>query len=263
MLTSPNRKPLLWITITIFSYLPSCTKTHDGPGTTPGSSNDTTSTPSKPVPSSTGRLYYYPTLDFGTTIQCQDPYTNQPVWNYNPNYLLGGFAGTPVVVNDTLFANYDVSYVFAINAGTGKMIWRSPQLATHANPTGPDPRDNGPAYSNGKLFTNTTNGITCLSSSTGQILWSNEDGSDYYTTPVVDKAKVFVGTYTYHYTGIPDTFAFKAIDVNTGTTVWKTLVPVQSWGNPLIGNGVLLDVDGTGNYVALDENSGAPIWTRP
>jgi outer membrane protein assembly factor BamB len=223
--------------------------------------NDTISASFNLGPSSKAYAYFfvYP----GYTIQCQDLYANQPVWTS----IAGGnqipFTGTPVVVNDTLYANYnDVSNVFALSASTGNVIWKSPEMYINPNMAGPALVDGGPIYSSGKLYIGTQHGITCLNSTTGQILWADQDGSDYYTTPVVDGGKVFVGTYTYHYTGIPDTFAYKAIDANTGATIWKQLT-AQSTSYPIACNGVLVYYDVNSSYTALNENSGAQVWTKP
>ena len=229
--------------------------------------NDTISAPFTLDLSSTGFIYSYQTslADRGIMVRCVDLYTNQQMWTYSPQYLLGGFLGTPVVVNDTLYANYDISYVFALNAKTGAVIWRSPQLTfTSQYDSWNYPNENGPLYSDGKVYTNTGNGITCLNSATGQILWVNEDGNNYYTTPVVDNGKVIVGIRISHY-GIPDTFAVKAIDVNTGATIWNQVNNIQSNGTPIVCNNFVLYntflVNGNpGSVIALDESTGAQVW---
>jgi outer membrane protein assembly factor BamB len=223
--------------------------------------NDSISAPFKLALSSNAYAYFY-TTNFPTfTIQCQNLYTNQGVWTYTEAYGYP-FVGTPVVVNDTLFANDNNNDVLALNASTGKIIWQSPPLYAIQNNTGPYQADGGPIYSNGKLYLNTSSAITCLNSSTGQILWSNGSADDYYTTPVVDGGKVFEGTYTYHYTGIPDTFAYKAIDANSGATIWKQPIAAQSSYFPIASNGVLVYDDENSNYNALDENTGLQLWTK-
>jgi outer membrane protein assembly factor BamB len=219
---------------------------------------------------STGYVYFYLTQlgTGGQTVQCEDVYTNQRVWTFDPKFLLGGFQGTPVVVNDTLYANYDISFVFALNAKTGSVIWKSPQLTftSQYDNNFEAPYQNGPIYSDGKVYINTGNSITCLNSATGQILWGDQDGTDYYTTPVVDNGKVFVGTLNDHYgsSGIPDTFAFKALDGNTGATIWKQVNGIQSVGSPIACNGFVLynSYSNTSNdqCVALDEMTGTQVW---
>lgn len=226
--------------------------------------NDTISASFKLGSSSKAYAYFY-TGNFKNIIQCQDLFTNQPVWRSTAGGENVPFWGTPIVVNDTLFANYnDVSNVYAINPSTGNVIWKSPEMLINRDASGPGLIDGGPIYSNGKLYIGTQHGITCLSSKTGQILWSNADGSDYYTTPVVDGGKVFVGTSMYQFTipATPSTFAYKAIDANTGATIWKQLNGTQSTGYPLASNGVLIYNGLNGNYVALDQKSGAQIWSR-
>jgi outer membrane protein assembly factor BamB len=224
--------------------------------------NDTISASFKlPASSKALAYFYYPIYNY--TIMCWDLYTNQRVWSS----LAGGngvpFAGTPTVVNDTLFANYnDVSNVFAINASTGNVIWKSPTMSINPNGSGPSLIDGGPIYNNGKLYIGTQHGITCLNSSTGKILWSNSDGSDYYTTPVVDGGKVFVGTYKYYSAGMSGMYAYKAIDANTGATIWTQLNGTQSAQYPIASNGFLIYNDMNGNYFALDENSGTQLWSR-
>jgi outer membrane protein assembly factor BamB len=224
--------------------------------------NDTISASFKLSASSKAYAYFFMPI-YNTGIQCQDLYTNQRVWSSMFGGGGGSYSGTPLIVNDTLFANYDNVYnVLAINATTGNLIWRSPQMMIKTNPYGPTLGDGGPVYYNGKLYIGNQYSITCLNSSTGQILWSNADGSEYYTVPVVDGGKVFVGTYKYYYTGLPDTFAFKAIDANTGATIWKHVKGTQSNGYPVACNGVLIYNDLNGDYYAFDENTGTQLWMR-
>ena len=219
--------------------------------------------------STTGFMYFYQTnlTQDGMTVQCEDLYNNQRVWTFNPNFLMGAFQGTPVVVNDTLFANYDITCVFALNAKTGSLIWTSPQLTFTSQYDSWDvPGENGPIYSDGKVYTNTGNGITCLNSATGQIIWVDEDGDNYYTTPVVDNGEVFVGTLHSPYggSGIPDTFAFKALDANTGTTIWKQVNGIQANGSPIACNGLVLynsySYTNNEDCIALDEMTGTQVW---
>lgn len=221
--------------------------------------NDTISATFKLGFSSKGYAYYYTPY----AIRCADIYTNQLVWTCTAGGYGIPFTGTPVVVNDTLYANYDdIASVYAINATTGNIIWNSGNLFSSPNETGPSLSDGGPVYSNGKVYVNSSSGIYCLNSTTGQVLWYNGNGiDDYYTTPVVDGGKVFVGTYTYHYTGIPDTFAYKAIDGNTGATIWKQLT-TESTAYPIACNGVVIFNDLQGNFTALDQNTGSQIWTK-
>jgi outer membrane protein assembly factor BamB len=222
---------------------------------------DTLSAPFKLALSSTAYAYFYTANFPNYSIQCQNLFTNQSIWTYKEPYGYP-FVGTPIVANDTLYANDNNNDVLALNASTGKVIWQSSPLFAIQNMTGPAVMDGGPIYSSGKLYLNTSSAITCLSSNTGQILWSNGSADDYYTTPVVDGGKVFEGTYTYHYTGIPDTFAYKAIDANSGATIWKQPIAAQSSYFPVASNGVLVYDDGNSNYNALDENSGVQLWTK-
>jgi outer membrane protein assembly factor BamB len=216
--------------------------------------NDTTSAPFT-LDLTIAYNYYYGFYD--GLVHCVNVTTNQSVWTSNGGYDYSVFYGTPAIVGDTLFACYnDIDFVYAINATTGNTIWKSANMYASSAVNGPSIDDGGPIYSNGRLYILAqAQGVSCLNSTTGQILWTN-GGTWYYTIPVVDNGKVFVGTL-----GNPDAFAFKAIDANTGATLWNQSLVGQTGGTPIVCNGLLIYTSGNGTCTALDENTGAQAWT--
>jgi len=227
--------------------------------------NDTVSAPFNLDLSSIAYAYYYiVNPGFSSYIECQNLLTNQLVWNCTGGLNYAPFFGTPAVVNDTLYACYnDIDYVFAVNASTGKVIWQSVDMYATAGGTGAFLNDGGPIYSNGRLYiASSSYGVSCLNSATGQVLWTNYDGTWYYTTPVVDGGKVFEGTFKYIYSGLPTTNAFKAIDANSGATIWTQDLPGQTSETPIVCNGLLIFTSAYGTCTALDENTGAQVWSN-
>jgi outer membrane protein assembly factor BamB len=182
-----------------------------------------------------------------------------------------GYA-TPVVIDSRvyMFARQgDEEVLAALDADTGKVIWRasytapftiSPAAARHEK--GPK---STPTFADGKLFTLGMTGIVAaFDAATGRRLWQtppSQPGPLYHTamSPLVDRglAVVHVGS---HGRG-----ALTAFDVNTGAVKWHWDGDGPGYGSPIAA-----DFEGTRQIVTLTQENivgvsaatGELLWKR-
>lgn len=184
-----------------------------------------------------------------------------------------GYA-TPLLVGDRLYVfarQGDDEVMMALDAGTGKQIWRTGARAMfkmHSATVshGPGPKST-PAYADGRLFAiGMTGAVTAFDARTGKVLWQHP-GSEplpLYTThafsPLVDR-----GLVVFHVGG-KDVGALTAFDVRTGAVKWRWDGDGPSYGSP-----VILEVAGSRQIVTMTEHkaigvdaaTGALLWERP
>ncbi|MEI9967767.1 MAG: PQQ-dependent dehydrogenase, methanol/ethanol family [Terracidiphilus sp.] len=160
-------------------------------------------------------------------------------WYFDTDSEPGALEATPIVANGTLYATLTWDVVIAVDARTGKLLWRyDPQISRHNfvpgsqnDPnrvrTGPTillPANRGPAFYDGKVYVGLLDGrLIALDAATGKLTWevhtTNPD-SEYSITgaPRVIKGKVIIGN------GGAD-FSCRgyvsAYDAGTGKLLWR------------------------------------------
>jgi len=183
-----------------------------------------------------------------------------------------GYA-TPLVVGDRIYvySRQDEDEVMrALDAGSGKVIWRSsypvsfkmnPATARH----GPGPKST-PTFADGRLFTLGMTGIvTAFDAETGKRLWQKPAPPVqpmFHTamSPLVDGRLVIV------HVGGHDNGALTAFDVATGEVRWSWNGDGPAYGSPLV-----FDLGGTRqvvtftqrNFVGVSVATGELLWSRP
>lgn len=158
---------------------------------------------------------------------------------------IGSYVATPVVVGGVAYLQELSSSVYAIDATTGAVRWKT----VYDEPTiGP----NGVAVSDGRVFGATATRVFALDARDGRELWSRKiafrqgEGTDM--APGVDDGVVYVSTVP---VTTQETYAggvrgiLWALDAATGRTRWKwATVPADLWGD-------------------REENSGGGLWHPP
>jgi outer membrane protein assembly factor BamB len=183
-----------------------------------------------------------------------------------------GYA-TPVVIGTRvyMFARQgDEEVLEALDADTGKVIWRtsytapftiSPAAARHEK--GPK---STPTFAGGKLFTLGMTGIVAaFDAASGKRLWQtppSQPGPLYHTamSPLVEGGLVIV------HVGSHDRGALTAFDVNTGAVKWHWDGDGPGYGSPIAA-----DFEGTRQIVTLTQENlvgvsaatGELLWKRP
>lgn len=183
-----------------------------------------------------------------------------------------GYA-TPVLVADRVYMfsrQGEDEVLAAIEAASGKVIWRSSYRAPFAMlpataPHGPGPKST-PTFAGGRIFTlGMTNIVTAFDAASGKQLWqkpATKEQPRYHTamSPLVDGDRVIV------HVGGPGDAQLAAFSVATGEARW-------SWrgDSPAYGSPVIAELGGTRqlitythkNLVGLSAADGQLLWQRP
>eukprot|EP01030_Chromulinospumella_sphaerica_P003425 gene3425-3353_t len=140
-----------------------------------------------------------------------------------------GQEATPLMADGVLFTSLSWSKVMAVDAATGKVLWRfDPEVPKgKAIDACCDSINRGVALWEGKVFIGTLDGrLIALDAKTGKKLWDEQttDPTQAYTitgAPRVVKGKVIIGNGGGDYA---TRGYFSAYDANTGKMVWRFYV---------------------------------------
>jgi outer membrane protein assembly factor BamB len=184
-----------------------------------------------------------------------------------------GYA-TPLLIGDRVYVfcrQSDDEVMLALDATTGRQLWRTPYKATFkmnsaAAGHGPGPKST-PIFANGRLFAiGMTGAVTAFDANTGKIAWQ-KPGSEplpLYTShafsPLVDH-----GLVIFHIGG-HNKGALTAFDMNNGDVKWSWDGDGPGYGSPMMlevgGSRQVVTVTQT-KVVGVDVATGALLWDRP
>ena len=184
-----------------------------------------------------------------------------------------GYA-TPLVVGNRVYLfsrQADDEVMSAIDADSGKVLWRTAYPApftmnSSATPHGKGPKST-PVFSNGRLFAIGMTGIvTAFDAASGKQVWQKPGSSlvPMYTShafsPIIEG-----GTVIFHVGGHNEG-ALTAFDVNSGDVKWSWNGDGPGYGSPIVADfgGVRQVVTLTqAKAVGVDAATGALLWERP
>jgi len=208
--------------------------------------------------------------------------------------IAGGsdYQSPPTAVGSRVFIGAPNRFVYAVDAATGKEIWRfetsgqvsgSPTVAEGRVYFGQQggnkelyavsEKDGAllwkqkvgwvwvtTTYSEGRLFTGTVEGdILSLNASDGKIYWTHRTNGGVYPSPATDEHRVYTGSWdSYYY----------ALDKLTGKLEWAFARPGYRGGNPdsaapILFNGNLLVRIAPVALAALNAKTGKLVWEFP
>jgi quinohemoprotein ethanol dehydrogenase len=164
-------------------------------------------------------------------------------WYYNTNSAVGALEATPIVSNGILYGTLSWSMVFAVDARTGKELWRYdprlgrqnfPMEADGKTPDSTKPRtgpsiccgavNRGVAIYDGKVYVGLLDGrLVALDAVTGKVVWevhTTDPNSDYGITgaPRIVKGMVIIGNSGGEF-GLRGFVT--AYDAQTGKQIWR------------------------------------------
>jgi quinohemoprotein ethanol dehydrogenase len=161
-------------------------------------------------------------------------------WSYDTNGTFGTVETTPIVWDGILYGTAPWSIVYALDAKTGKEIWRwDPKIPRQNFPTGSvgkadkvrtgpsvccGPANRGVALYDGKIYVGTLEAkLVALDAKTGKEVWSvqtADEGADYSVTgaPIVAGGKVIVGNAGGEYSARGFVSAY---DAENGKLIWR------------------------------------------
>lgn len=186
---------------------------------------------------------------------------------------------SPIIVGGVLYYTFPGPQVFAVDAATGKELWRFNTTGNSTLKLCCGPNNRGVAVSNGRVFVATLDArVIALDAKTGQMAWQTRaaDGGRGYSftmAPLVADGKVIVGVAggEFEIRGFVD-----AYDEKTGKRVWRFwTVPSPEeggWWGPFSrttpeGDTLPRDIKreraDSAKYPNAWERGGAPVWTTP
>jgi quinohemoprotein ethanol dehydrogenase len=170
-------------------------------------------------------------------------------WSYEVGPGGGQQEATPLIINGVIYAITNWSVAFALDARTGKELWRyDPEINHKIDEPGSDQLccgvlNRGVAAFEGKIFVPTNDGrLIALDAKNGRVIWSVQTtpkGDLAYSltmAPRVIKGKVIVGNAGAEYP--PYRGYFSAFDANTGKELWRFYTipgdPSKPFENPAL-----------------------------
>ena len=148
-----------------------------------------------------------------------------PVWAFQTGDPDGGLQSTPIVVDGIMYLSTSRNHIFAIEAASGKELWKY----TYQLPKGftifYGPWNRGVAVGGDKVFIGTLdNNVVAVDRKSGREMWrvnvedSTQCGCNITAAPLLVKGKVLVGV-----TGGDSAHRgyISAFDANTGRQVWR------------------------------------------
>jgi outer membrane protein assembly factor BamB len=155
------------------------------------------------------------------------------LWRFTldePPTFSGVLASTPLVLAGRVFVQTLHSNVYALDADTGKVVWK---LRLERDSGGP----NGLAAGGGRLFGSTDTSLFALDPSTGAVAWTRrltgaQEPIDM--APAVAGGLVFTGSTAQHPGGKGRLYA---VDATTGRVRWRLTTVRDAWADPAVASG--------------------------
>jgi len=134
---------------------------------------------------------------------------------------------------------------YALNASNGETLW-SKMLSTKFY--------SSPAFAEGLIFIGSDDTkVYALNATTGEIIYTVTTGGSIYSSPTIYKNKVYIGSID------AKVYAFYI----NGTSLWTSVaLDGAVYSSPVIANGKIFVGTSNGTIYALDEASGAIVWSK-
>jgi hypothetical protein len=112
-------------------------------------------------------------------VLCLDAKTGGTLWKFTAEGVPTGRsnASTCAVADDHVYAVLS-THLYALDAGTGKLIWKTPVSQSG--------KGSSPLYADGKIYL-LEGSLMCVNASDGQILWSNKETKGTNSSPILWK----------------------------------------------------------------------------
>jgi outer membrane protein assembly factor BamB len=204
-----------------------------------------------------------------TSIYAFDPAQGKKLWE-KPIPIQGqGFQqmnltnGTLYVTSETIYDKSNIpplsSYIYAYNAQSGALIWKSVKVAS-------DLLLNPPATVDGAVYFGAQDGRGgALSAQDGHVLWTFQTHAPtggsieaIYPTPAVANGVVYMGATT----NGPDQHGnfLIALSASRGKVIWQKPLPAYMGNQLLLDNGIIYTGTVDSTLHAFKASDGSEIW---
>ena len=168
----------------------------------------------------------------------------QRLWKYDGGELI---EFPPIVVDDRLyFIDNDGLYV-ALDAESGKVVWKKRLSQLNAS---------SPAYDDGVLYSVSLEPGQAIAvrAKDGKVLWRKDLGSRAESSPMVVRGRMYFGD---------ENGQFYALRAKDGDTIWQTSLGGSVKAAPALHDGTLFVGDYGGNMNAVRASDGELLWQTP
>jgi outer membrane protein assembly factor BamB len=164
----------------------------------------------------------------------------------------GAVKGSVALSGERLYVGSYDGYVYCLAAKTGHLIWKH---RGQGRLFGKSRFYSTPTAAYGRVFIGSTDGkVYSFGATTGRLIWSHATGDYVYASPAVWNATVFVGSYSRK---------FFALDAATGDVKWSFKANGKISGSPTVLNGVVYFATFKRRTYALSARTGKQLWTYP
>jgi outer membrane protein assembly factor BamB len=162
-------------------------------------------------------------------------------WTYDARHLM---EYSPIVVEGTVYGIDNNGEAFAVNAASGKQLWRRDVATLNAS---------APAFSDGLLYiSNLEPGqVQALKADSGKVAWRNSLPGRTESSPLVVGNEVIAGC---------ECGSVYAFDKRTGKQLWSTPVGGAVKASPAYDHGVVYVGDYSGQMTAIRASNGQVKW---
>jgi quinohemoprotein ethanol dehydrogenase len=172
---------------------------------------------------------------------------------------------TPLAVDGVLYFTGSYAAVYAVDAVTGKLLWKFDPQVWKQNPAKLRftlPVNRGAAYADGRVFAGTMDGrLIALDAKTGKLLWSAQTVSPDSPQTITGAPRVFKGKVIIGHAGADygSRGYVTAYDQKTGQQVWRFYTapgsPEENKGDPAMERAA---ATWTGEY--WKTGTGGTVW---
>lgn len=156
----------------------------------------------------------------------------------------GDIEASPWADGGMVYAASDDHYLYAVNAATGRVLWRTDVGSE---------RDSGPVAAYGNVYIGSwrDHRVYAVDAATGKIRWRFTTGSSIDSTPAVADGYVYIGS--------DDTRLYK-LDAMTGHPIWARHLDGEIDIRPAVDGGKVFAGSYGGEVYAVSAASGAILW---
>ncbi|MCB0874623.1 MAG: PQQ-binding-like beta-propeller repeat protein [Solirubrobacterales bacterium] len=176
---------------------------------------------------------------FLNTPKIRPPF--RKVWKYKGDQLI---EFPPIVVDDRLYFIDNDGVYFALDAKTGKVVWKKQLASLNAS---------SPAYFKGVLYSVSLSPGQALAvrARDGKVLWRKPLDGRAESSPLVLKGRMYFGN---------EAGQLLALDIKDGSTIWSTELGGSVKAAPAFDSGKLYVGDYGGKMNAVRADDGKLVW---
>jgi outer membrane protein assembly factor BamB len=164
----------------------------------------------------------------------------------------GPIKGAIAFAGGRLYIGSYDGHVYCLGAQTGRLIWKA---AAQRRLYGGSRFYSTPAVAYGRIYIGSTDGrVYSYGASTGKLRWSHGTGGYVYASPAVWNELVLIGSYSKR---------FYALDAATGVERWTFKANGKISGSATVVGDIVYFATLEGRTYALSARTGRQLWTYP